>query len=306
MTSVPTQVGVIGLGNLGLAMAERLVDVGFAVKGHDVAPEASERAAGRGVTVEDSVAAAAADADVVCLAVGTAAQVRQCLDALTTSSAVCLVHATIAPADMVALGTDVIDAPVSGGPDRARSGSLAVMVGGRQGLIGRARPVLDALGQTLITGEVGSAQVTKLIGQMVFMTTQGALLEGERLATSHGVAWVDVLAALEAGTADCWAARNWGFFDDVASDYDRSGLEPAGRPWAKDLATALAVAADQNVDLPLTAAAARHVPPAIDAHARTDPERRRPDDPAGGGGDGPRAHRGRRGLRRRRGPDPLR
>ncbi|MGJ9411188.1 NAD(P)-dependent oxidoreductase [Aeromicrobium sp. CF4.19] len=271
MSTADTRVSVLGLGNLGLAMAERLVEAGFPVTGYDVVPAARTHAAERGIQVEDSAAAAAVDADVVCLAVGTAAQVRECLDSLAESSAVHLVHATIAPADMVALGGDVLDAPVSGGPDRARSGSLAVMVGGAADLVERARPVLDSLGRTLLTGDVGSAQVTKLVGQIVFMTTQGALLEGERLATSYGVAWPDALAALGEGTADSWAVRNWGFFDEVAADYDRSGLDPGMRPWAKDLATALSLAADHEIDLPLTSAAARHVPPAIDTHARPDP-----------------------------------
>jgi len=265
---VRTRVAVVGLGNLGLALAQRLHETGHAVVGWDISPDARALAADHGVPVGSSADAAAVDAEVVCVAVGTASQVRASLSELEGSSAVFLIHATLAPSDVVALGPGVVDAPVSGGPDRARSGNLAVMIGGEAGLVARARPVLDDLGRVLVTGGLGSAQVTKLVGQMVFMTTQGALLEGERLAASYDVAWPDVLAALGEGTADCWAARNWGFFDDVAADYDRSGLEPRARPWSKDLETALAVAQDHGLDLPLTAAAALHVPQSIDAHAR--------------------------------------
>jgi 3-hydroxyisobutyrate dehydrogenase len=265
------RVAVVGLGNLGLSMAERLRDSGFDVVGHDVSDDAAGRARARGLSTEDDLARCVADAEVVCLAVGTAEQVRTCLAAVPGDDRPVLVHSTLPPGEVRELGRDrpgLVDAPVSGGADRARAGDLAVMVGGQDPALARARPVLDALGTVLLTGEVGSAQAVKQVCQVVFMTTQGALLEGNRLAAAQDVSWDVVLEAVRAGTADCWAARNWGFFDRTAADYDRSGLAEADRPWAKDLRAALATGRAHGVGLPLVEAAARTVPAAIDDHAR--------------------------------------
>ncbi|HEX5325772.1 MAG TPA: NAD(P)-dependent oxidoreductase, partial [Acetobacteraceae bacterium] len=83
-----------------------------------------------------------------------------------------------------ALGGHMIDAPVSGGVPRAKTGELAIMVGGDAAVIDRAMPVLSAMGSVLRTGAVGSGQAMKALNNMVstggFLIGIEALLIGQR------------------------------------------------------------------------------------------------------------------------------
>jgi 3-hydroxyisobutyrate dehydrogenase len=99
---------------------------------------------------------------------------------------------------VAALGGHMIDAPVSGGVPRARTGQLAIMVGGEEAVIDRATPVLAAMGTTLKTGAVGSGQAMKALNNLVstggFLIGIEALLIGQRFGLNASV-MTDVLNA---------------------------------------------------------------------------------------------------------------
>src|SRR5213594_4498962 len=98
-------------------------------------------------------------------------------------------------------GVDVLDAPVSGGVPGARSGKLAVLVGGDDALYRRIKPVLDAIGDKVMrVGEIGSGTIAKLVHNMVSACTRMAIAEGLTLGVKAGVAPEALLDALQKGS----------------------------------------------------------------------------------------------------------
>jgi 3-hydroxyisobutyrate dehydrogenase len=94
-------------------------------------------------------------------------------------------------------GVDVLDAPVSGGVPGARSGKLAVLVGGDEALYTRIKPVLDAIGDKVTwVGGIGCGTVAKLVHNMVSACSRMAIAEGMTLGMKAGVAPEVLLDAL--------------------------------------------------------------------------------------------------------------
>lgn len=273
------KVGVVGLGNLGLAVARRLVEARAEVTGFDV-DEAALNAA-EGVKAASSVRDLAEQTDVVLVIVSDAEQSATVVsgrDGVTSAESpphTVVMMATIGPDAVRSLekplgevNCALIDAPVSGGAQRALNGDLALMIGGNDEEIARCRQLLDELGQVFLLGGRGAGQSAKLANQIVFFGAHAALQEAVELTDSYGVDRTVLLEALSGGTADCWAVRNWGFFDETAQAYDAAGVEPSHRPWHKDLAKAANVARSQGLQAPVTDLIARVFGDRVDRDAR--------------------------------------
>jgi 3-hydroxyisobutyrate dehydrogenase len=162
-------VTILGAGNMGAAMAARLVDTGHQVTAWDRDAERAQHLAGSGVTAEPDVRSAVAGASVVITMVtnGEAVQAiaEQMLPAMRPD-AVWVQASTVGAewADALraladAHGRTMLDAPVSGSTGPARNGALSWLVAGPTTTVDAARPVLDALGERVIvvgTGQEGS------------------------------------------------------------------------------------------------------------------------------------------------------
>ena len=184
-------VGVIGLGRMGLGMAETLLREGFEVVGFDLDPARREMAAALGATNADSIAALCAATDQVVLSLPEA----QHVDAVVTGpggimesnrAGMLVMDATTSEPEMsrhlagvmAEAGHGFLDAPVSGGPSGAKNGTLAIMVGGADDLFARARPVLDAMSAKLVhIGPPGAGNVVKLINNL--MTASHTVIAAE-------------------------------------------------------------------------------------------------------------------------------
>ncbi len=203
-----TSVAFIGLGIMGGPMAANLVRAGFDVTGHNRSPEKVEalvEAGGRGA---DGVAAAVRGADVVITMVPDSPDVEDVtggdggIFANAEPGALYLDMSTIRPDVAVrvaqagrAAGLRVLDAPVSGGQAGAVEGSLSIMVGGGAGDVAAARPVLDALGRTIVhVGPAGAGQTVKAANQLIVAGNIALLAEAIVFLEAHGV---DTGAALE-------------------------------------------------------------------------------------------------------------
>jgi 3-hydroxyisobutyrate dehydrogenase len=203
-------IGFIGVGNMGWPMAARLVAAGYAMEVADNRREAADSFAqqvgGRGA---DSLGQLAAASDLVITMLPTSASVAAVLEevlpqlrpgAIVVDMSSGEPNATKALAARVAeAGGHMVDAPVSGGVPRARTGDLAIMVGGGPAAIARARPVLEAMGSSLTeTGAVGSAHAMKALNNLVsaggFLIAVEALLAGSRFGLDPAL-MVDVLNA---------------------------------------------------------------------------------------------------------------
>lgn len=176
-----TTVGVIGLGNMGSAMAAALLRAGFDVLGTASTAATRNRVAADGITTVDSIARVAAKAQFVVLALPTPAAVMAVVEGpdgltvnarpgqlvidTTTSDPTTTRHVAAA---LAAVGVRFLDAPVSGAPQVAREGKLTMMLGGEASDIDQAMPVLKALSAVQIpVGALGSGQVVKLANNLL-------------------------------------------------------------------------------------------------------------------------------------------
>ena len=207
-------VGFVGVGNMGWPMAACLVRAGFTVHVNDSRREVANNFVQQiGGNAPDSLRQLAAQSDVVVTMLPTSAIVAQVLGSgddnllagmrpgtvmIEMSSGVPSVTQELAER-VHALGGDMIDAPVSGGVPRAKTGQLAIMVGGETAVIDRVMPVLSAMGASVLrTGAVGSGQAMKALNNLVstggFLIGIEALLIGQRFGLDPAV-MVDVLNA---------------------------------------------------------------------------------------------------------------
>ena len=272
-------VGFAGLGNLGLPMALALVDAGWAVTGYD--PRASQVSA----VVEAGGAAASdvselASCSVLALAVPDDDAVRAVLveaDLLAqlADDALVVVHSTLLPATARELGEVAdgrglafVDAPVSGGFERARAGELTVMAGASAASLERAQGYLDAVSSAVVhVGSPGAGAAAKLANQLMMFAALAGVHEALELASAYDVPVEKVLEVAGTSTGDSWVARHWGFFDQVASAYDEAGTEVRFRPWSKDLWEVVAAARSADLRLPVAGLLAQTLAETVERHA---------------------------------------
>lgn len=265
-TGTPLRIGFVGLGTMGSAMAANLVRAGFhltvwnrsAGRDADVLALGAERAA--------TPAQLGATCDVVVICVTDSPQVEEVLfadaglaQALTRGSLV-IDCSTISPvttkqfaARLGAQGVGWVDAPVSGGSEGARAATLSIMVGGADGDVVRATPVLAAMGSTIThLGPVGAGQWTKAINQVILAGAYLAVAEGITLGLQAGLDMDKVVAALSGGAAGSWVLQNRSgrMIDD---DYPLGFKISLHR---KDLAIALDLATETGSELPVASLAA--------------------------------------------------
>ncbi len=262
------RVAVIGLGAMGLPMASHLATT-FPVTGFDPFAPRRELASKSGVTAEATPAAACPDADIALLAVRDHAQAETALfgpdgvlSTLKPGSPVILTS-TVGPdaardlADKLdAAGYPLIDAPISGGPVRAGTGDLLIVVGATPDALAAAQPVLDALSSTLtIVGpRPGDGQALKAINQLLAGVHIAAAAEAIALARGLGLDPAVVIAALSQGAAGSFMFADRG--PRMLQAYT-GGAEVKSRIdiFVKDMGIVTTVGRTSHVPLPLAAAA---------------------------------------------------
>lgn len=265
--SQPGRIGVIGIGNMGWGMAQRLHEAGFEVAVRDVDPAREALAAGAGLAVEATPGALAARCGLVIVAVVDAAQVDQVLfgadgaaGALGAGATVVLCP-TIGPADtervaarLAERGIDAVDAPMSGGPARARDGTMSLMVACADAAFERHRPVFEVLsGHVLRLGErIGDGARVKLVNNLLAAINLAGAAEAIALAERLGLDAGRTLDVIERSSGQSW----------IGSDRMRRAIAGDLAPrahttlLAKDTRLALQMAAAAGVPVPLGAQAA--------------------------------------------------
>ena len=262
-------VTVLGLGAMGLPMATRLTSR-LTVHGFDIAAERLSLAAEAGVLPFQSAREAATGADAVLLAVRNAAQLDEVLfgeggvaEVLTAGSVVILgstVGTDTIPATverLAALGVDLVDAPLSGGPARAGAGDLLIVVGADPAALDKARPVLELLASTLsVVGDhPGDGQALKTVNQLLCGVHIAAAAEALALADALGLDRAKTLAALEAGAAGSFMLSNRG--PRMLQAYTDEGAEVLSRLdiFVKDMGIVGKAARAAGLPAPVAAAA---------------------------------------------------
>jgi 2-hydroxy-3-oxopropionate reductase len=210
-----TRIGFIGLGIMGTPMVRNLVSAGYGVTAYDLDPARVEAAVEDGGTAAASIADAVREADVVITMVPASPQVEQVvlheggvLEHIR-SGALLIDMSSITPQTSVdvataaaAKGVDVLDAPVSGGEAGAVEGVLSIMVGGEKETFDAARPVLEALGKTIVLcGPHGSGQTVKAANQLIVAVNIQAVAEAVVFLEKSGVDLAAALDVLNGGLA---------------------------------------------------------------------------------------------------------
>lgn len=235
------RISFVGLGNMGLPMARNLAKAGHAVRGFDLDAAAVAAAAAGGVAGAASAADAAAGAEFVITMLPAGPHVRAAwaeMDAACDADAVRLDCSTIdvATAREVAAGRPMLDAPVSGGTMGAENATLTFMVGGAAADFARAKPVLEAMGRTIVhCGEAGAGQAAKLCNNMLLAISMIGTCEAFALAERLGLSHAALFEVASRSSGQCWSLTS---YCPVPGPVPTS---PANRDYAPGFAAALMV-----------------------------------------------------------------
>ncbi len=263
------QVGVIGLGNIGGAIATNLVADGHEVTAHDT--DGARAARIEGATAAGDVAEVARAAEITLTSLPTPAAVEAVAEAWTAAAApgsILLDLSTTAPAGNRAIaerlrasGHHLVEAPLTGGAVGAERRALVFMVGGDDEPVARCRPVLEPLGRaTIHLGPVGAGTTMKLVNSLMAFACTWASLEGLSLAAAAGI---DLRAAVD--VVRTGGASNF-FIDRGVEGIDGRGRDPqfALRLAAKDARLIGELAGEHGVPAPVAAALAGVLSDAVD------------------------------------------
>ena len=215
--------GVIGLGSMGMGMAQSMVKRGIKVAGFDINPAAVAKLVEAGGSGAVSLAEVAKNADVLLVVVVNAAQTDTVLfgekgaAAAMKPGSVIISSATMAPDDArrlaakaEALGLMYLDAPISGGAAKAAIGQLTVMASGTQETFTRARPVLDAIAATVyeLGDAAGIGASFKMVNQLLAGVHIAAACEAVTFAKKLGLDLPTVYKVITASAGNSWMFEN--------------------------------------------------------------------------------------------------
>ncbi len=264
-TSAPT-VGLIGLGAMGLGMAQSLRRKGYAVRVYDVRSEAAQAFAKEGGTSCKSPAEVAAGCDVLISVVVNAAQTEAVLfgeqgaaTALKKGS-VFVMCSTVDPNFTIALegrleklGLLYIDAPISGGAARAAKGEITMMTAGKAAAYEKAMPALEAMAAKVYRlGEAaGPGSTVKIVNQLLAGVHIAAAAEAMALGIRAGVDPKQIYEVITHSAGNSWMFENR-MPHVLAGDYTPLSAVDI---FVKDLGLVLDTARASKFPLPLAATA---------------------------------------------------
>jgi 3-hydroxyisobutyrate dehydrogenase len=269
------KIGFIGLGAMGAPMAARLQRAGHDLRLHDSRQEAARELLAAGANWAERPAEAARDAELVFTCLPGPREVEAValgegglLDAMQAGSA-WFDLSTNSP-DVVrrlgeifaARGVDLLDAPISGGPNGAASGRLALWVGGQPAAYERHLGVLKSIGdEPMYIGPLGAGSVAKLAHNCANFGVQLLLAEVFTLGVKAGVEPLVLFKALRQGTAG--RSRT---FDRLAEQFLPGVYDPpafALRLAAKDMGLVMELAREFKVPMPFAELAMRAMSEAV-------------------------------------------
>lgn len=214
--------GFIGLGAMGAPMAANVHSAGFLTHvWNRTRQKADALAAELGVTAAADPATLAAGCELILTCVSRDADIRAVIEALLPGlqpGSIVVDCSTVADdtarelAEQVAgRGASFLDAPVSGGVEGARKGSLAMFVGGDADVLERARPVLETMaGRIEHMGLVGAGQAAKAVNQIIVAGLNQAISEGIAFGVALGLPMKRLVEVLSHGAAGNWWLQNRG------------------------------------------------------------------------------------------------
>lgn len=261
------RVAWLGLGAMGDPMARRLAGTVDEVVAFDVVADRAAALSDAGVRAAGSPAEAASSADVVFVMVASPDQAMDALfgeegaAAAIPEGAAVVVTSTVGPAAVLEIearlarvGVRVLDAPVSGGVARARTGELVIMVGGAMDLFEAVQPILDRLGAnvTRVGDTVGDGQSVKLVNQLLCGVHIAAAAEALGFAASLGLDPKAVWEVIRHGAAGSFMLNDRG---GRMLDHGYEPVRSALSIFVKDMGLVVDAAKKHHFPTPLASAA---------------------------------------------------
>ncbi len=217
------RIGFIGLGNMGLPMAQNLIKAGHAVTGLDMSKAQIDKLVEAGGKAAGSVKDAASGVDIVITMLPAGAQVRDVYlgnsgVVATASPATLLIDSSTIDVETARAvssaaqgnGLAMLDAPVSGGVGGAQGGTLTFMVGGPDAAFERAKPILEKMGKTIVhAGGAGNGQAAKICNNMILGVSMIAVSEAFVLAEKLGLDAQKLFDISSKSSGQCWSMTSY-------------------------------------------------------------------------------------------------
>ncbi|MFL5981847.1 MAG: NAD(P)-dependent oxidoreductase [Gaiellaceae bacterium] len=250
--------GLVGLGNMGTAIAERLLEAGFPLAVHNRTRGKAEPLAARGAAVAESAADLAAQADVVLTSVADDDALEAIAEEVLAGAragTVLVDLSTVSPAASARVASraasasvEYLRAPVSGNPTVVRAGNLSFIVSGRAETLARVEPVIRAIGPTIhYVGDAEQARIVKLAVNLMIAGLAQLMSEALVLGEAAGVsraALLDVMGTSAVGAPFVKYKTEPLLNDDYSATFTTALME-------KDIDLVLEAADDNAVELPL-------------------------------------------------------
>jgi len=217
------RIGFIGLGNMGLPMAQNLLKAGHTVEGVDVSSTAVDKLKASGGTGVETAKSAAARADVVITMLPSGKEVREVYlgssgiienanagTLLIDCSTIDVETARAVAAAAEKKGLLMLDAPVSGGVGGATAATLTFMVGGSAQAFTRAESILQKMGKTIVhAGGAGNGQAAKICNNMILGVSMIAVSEAFVLAEKLGLDHQKLFDISSKSSGQCWSMTTY-------------------------------------------------------------------------------------------------
>lgn len=256
------KLGFIGVGIMGKPMVKNLIDAGYKVIVYDINREALDEIVAYGGDRGTSPKNVAEKSDIIITMLpnspdvkkavlgenGLIEGVREGQILIDMSSIAPLVSREVAQ-ELAKKGVETLDAPVSGGQEKAQAGTLAIMVGGKKGVFEECKPILDVMGGSVtLVGDIGAGQTTKLANQVVVAINIAAVAEALIMGKKAGVDPENIFNAIRGGLAGSQC------LEDKAPRMFEGRYDPGFRIrlHVKDLANVLETSRELHTAMPLT------------------------------------------------------
>ncbi|HUU50218.1 MAG TPA: 2-hydroxy-3-oxopropionate reductase [Nitrospinota bacterium] len=209
------KIGFIGIGIMGKPMAKNLINAGYDIIAYDIVEKALYEIVEYGADRGTSPKNVTENSDVVLTMLPNSPQVKEVVLGkngviegvkegqilIDMSSIAPLVSQEIAK-ELEKKGVEMLDAPVSGGEEKAKSGTLAFMVGGKKEVFEKCKDILDVMGGSVtLVGDIGAGQTTKLANQVIVALNIAAVAEAMVLGKKAGVDPEKIFNAIRGGLA---------------------------------------------------------------------------------------------------------
>jgi 2-hydroxy-3-oxopropionate reductase len=208
------KIGFIGIGIMGKPMAKNLMDAGYPMVAYDIYKEALGKIISYGAESASSCKEVASQCDIIFTMLPNSPEVKKAVLGkegviegvkrgqvlIDMSSIAPLVSQEIAK-ELYEKGVEMLDAPVSGGQEKAQSGTLAIMVGGKEEVFNKCKAILEVMGKPVLVGDIGAGETTKLVNQVIVAINIAAVAEGLILGKKAGVDPERIFEAIKGGLA---------------------------------------------------------------------------------------------------------